>query len=79
MQDKDFLWFIENYMRIYEEYGNTFVAIKNQKIIGTYSSFAEGVRDISKKEELGTFIIQHCNGDVSGYTNYISSMNFLTT
>ena len=76
MQDKDFEWFVQNYKDIYEKYGDTYVAIKNQNILGSYPTYAEGVRETSKTEPLGGFIVQYCNGDVSGYTGYITSMPF---
>lgn len=77
MQETDFQWFLAHYMDIYNKYGNSYVAIKNQTIIGVYTSYAEGVKKTKLHEKVGTFIIQNCNGNESGYTNYISSMNFL--
>lgn len=77
IQDQDFQWFLDNYDSLFEQYGNKYLAIKDKKIIGVYKTYAEGVKETQKTEELGSFIIQHCNGDESGYTNYISSMNFM--
>ena len=76
MLSQDYEWFLKNYSTIFDQYGDTYVAIKNQKILGNYSSYAECVRSTSKSEKMGTFIVQHCNGNESGYTNYIASMNF---
>jgi len=77
MQDTDFKWFLENYQALFQKYGSTNLVIKNKTVLGTYPTYAAGVRTTSKTEELGTFIVQECNGDESAYTNYISSMNFL--
>ena len=55
MQDNDFEWYIKNFDQLYELYGDKYIAIKNQRIIGIYDSCAEGVRETSKKEEIGTF------------------------
>lgn len=77
MQDKDFDWFLEHYDELYKEYGDAYIAIKNGKVLGVYSSYAEGVRKTQATEEIGTFIVQHCNGNETGHTNYISSMNFM--
>lgn len=74
--DLDYEWFLENYMDIFQRYGESYVVIKNRQILGTYSSYADGVRKTAVTEELGTFIVQFCNGDESGYTNYIASVNF---
>ena len=77
IQDKDFEWFLDNYSALYKKYGKKYLAIKNSKVLGAYDSLAEGVNETSKKEKIGTFIVQLCNGEESGYTNYISSMNFM--
>lgn len=76
MQESDYRWFVENYKFLSDHYGNVFLAIKNKRVLGVYSSYAEGVRHTSKTEEIGSFIVQRCNGDASAYTNYISSMIF---
>ena len=77
MKNLDYKWFVENLDNLYKEYGDVYLAIKEKKVIGVFSSYAEGVKEMSKKEELGTFIIQKCGKDKSAYTNYISSFNFI--
>ena len=77
LQDKDFNWFLQNYMELFKEYGKKYLAIKSEVVLGAYDSFAEAVNKTSETEELGTFIVQLCNGEESGYTNYISSMHFM--
>lgn len=76
MQEKDFNWFEEHYQEFQSIYGNAFLAIKNQRVIGVYDSYGEGVRETQKTEELGTFIVQECNIDYVAYTCCIASMNF---
>lgn len=75
-QSSDFKWFKDNHIDLFAKYGDAFLAIKDRQVIGAYQSYAEGVKKTSQKEELGTFIIQHCTQDESGYTNYIYSMNY---
>lgn len=77
MQDMDYQWFLDNYDELYQKYGDSYIAIKNQKVLGVYTSFAQGVLTTQKTEEPGTYIVQHCNGNESGYTGYIASMNFM--
>jgi len=77
MQDKDFEWFLKNYDTLYNKYGRSFLAIKNETVLGFYSNFHEASETTQKTEELGTFIIQECNGDESAYTIQIASMNFM--
>ena len=74
---KDFEYFIEHYQELYEKYGHKFIAIKNKTVLGVYKSEIAAMDDISKQYPLGTFIIQECNGDESGYTNYISSWQII--
>jgi hypothetical protein len=74
LQENDYRWFLENYRKLFEAYGTSYLAIKDQKVIGVYSSYAEAVHETEKAEPIGSFIIQYCNGNETGYTNYISSM-----
>lgn len=67
----DFNWFVENRERLYGEYGDSYIAIKNMTVIGVYSSYSDGVNEVSKTEELGTFIVQHCTADESGHTKHL--------
>lgn len=64
---KDFTWFIENYKEFQEKYGNCFIAIKDKKVLGTYSSLLEGIHETSKEYEIGTFIVQECAVDHEAY------------
>ena len=77
MQEKDYKWFLDNYDNLFEEYGHKYLAIKNQTVLGAYSSYADAVRTTARTEELGTFIVQLCNGNETAYTNYISSLDLL--
>lgn len=72
-QKNDFSWFLRNYNNLYQRYGHSFLVIKDNHILGSYTNTTEALRETLKSEEIGTFIIQECNGDESGYTNYISS------
>lgn len=76
MQEKDYQWFLSHYDDIFSKYGESYLAIKNESILGSYSSYAEGVNETMKHHPLGSFIVQFCNGRESGYTGYISSTNF---
>ena len=74
MQKDDYNWFRENYDSLFNKYGNSFLAIKNEQIIGKFNSYADAVREVGQKEELGTFIVQKCDGTESAYTNYITML-----
>lgn len=74
---EDFDYFIEHYQELYDKYGHKFIAIKNSKILGIFDTEPEAITEISKEYPIGTFIVQECNGDESGYTNYISSWQLI--
>ena len=71
MQRSDFNWFLNHYDELYREYGHKFIVIKNKEVLGVYDSVREALDNTD--EDLGTFIVQECNGDESAYTNYIAS------
>lgn len=70
---EDFNYFLKNYKKIYSQYGHTFVVIKNKNLLGAYDNVEDALKNT--KEPLGTYILQECNGNESGYTSYISSFN----
>lgn len=74
MQEKDFKWFLENKEKLFEQYGNTVLVIKDRKVISTYSTYAEAVKKTLKTEEAGSFIVQECSGTPEAYTNLIMSV-----
>lgn len=74
----DFNFFVENYNELYKKYGHKFIVIKNHEILGVYDDVVSAINITSEKHPLGTFIVQECNGDESGYTNYISSWQLVS-
>ena len=77
IQLDDYRWFINNYDKMFKQYGHKFLVIKNKKVLGSYDSYADGVYNTVPTEELGTFIVQECNGNASAYTANIASLNFM--
>ena len=72
--DKEYKWFVSNRKKLYDKYGDVYIAIKNNKVIGKFKSFAEGVTKIQKKEKIGTFIVQQLSFDGTADNVYISSL-----
>ena len=72
--DKEYKWFVDNNKKLYDKYGDVYVAIKNGKVIGKFKTFAEGVTKTQKKEKIGTFIVQRLSPDGSADNVYISSL-----
>lgn len=58
---------------MYKKYGRCYIATRHQEILGIFDNQTEGIKETSKIYPLGTFLVQHCNGDESGYTVYIAS------
>ena len=73
----DFDFFLKNYYEFYERYGNCYIAIRFKKILGVYRCNQEAINILSNQYELGEYIVQECNGNESGYTNYIFSWQLI--
>lgn len=71
MQERDFQWFVDHQSDLFKQYGHSFIAIKDQTVLGSYPSYANAVKVTQKHEPLGTFIVQECTGDESAYTTHI--------
>ena len=78
MRNTDFSWYKKNLNSLHEKYGEKYIAIKDEQVLGSFDSYADGVKITSQKEPLGSFIIQKCGADESAYTCTISSMNFMS-
>lgn len=69
--EQDFNWFLDNYFYLYSLYGTGYFSIKNKTVLGFYDSFKEALEKTLENNTIGSFIIQFCNGEESGYTQYI--------
>lgn len=76
-RNSDFEWFLDNYNNFYKEYGRKIIVIKNQSVLGVFDDKNSAIDETIKKHRLGTFIVQECNGDETGYTNYITSWELI--
>ncbi len=57
---KDFMYFVKNYDSIYNKYGHKFIVIKNEAVLGAYSSIMEALLETNKTNEYRSYIIQEC-------------------
>jgi len=62
---KDFHFFTDNHNRLYEQYGKCYIAIRNGKVLGGFSTVAETLERLADKYKPGTYSIQECNGKES--------------
>ena len=75
--EKEFKYYIKNQNRLVKKYNGEVIVIKNEKVIGVYDSVAEAVQKTSKKEQMGTFLVQKCTPGKEGYTQtYHSRVSF---
>lgn len=68
---KDFNFFIKNYDQFFQKYGHVFLAIRNEKVLGTYSSVSQAITNLFDKYKPGQYIIQECTGDDTAYKTSI--------
>lgn len=74
MQEQDFKWFLDNYNKLFEKYGVSFLAIKNRQVLGSYRNYADAVKETAKTDLIGSFIVQKCDGTEAAFTNYIATV-----
>jgi len=60
MLKKEYDYFNANFEELLWNYEGEYIVIKNEAVIGHYSTFEEAYKKTSKTEKTGTFIIQHC-------------------
>ena len=71
-QNEDFEWFVQHYDEFYKKYGECYLVIHDKGIIGVCDTYKDGIEHAKANGyQLGEFIVQHCNGDESGYTAYV--------
>jgi hypothetical protein len=73
MLKREFDYYLKHQKELSEKYDGKFIVIKNETILGVYDSELEAVEQTAKTEELGTFLVQRCTRDDSGYTQTFHS------
>lgn len=53
--------------------GIKYLLYRIKKILGIYNDKNDAIDTTAKTYELGTFIVQECTGDETGYTAYVTS------
>lgn len=78
MLKHEFEYFLEHQEELLKSHNGKFLVIKGQKVIGVYDSELEAVEETSKKEKIGTFLVQKCEpGDASFTQSFRSRVHFL--
>ncbi len=77
MLKDEFEYFLKHKEEFADKYNGKFIVIKEQEIIGVYDSELEAIEETSKKEQLGTFLVQKCeHGDSSITQTFHSRVSF---
>jgi len=66
--EKEFNWYLKHQGDLVKKYNGKFIVIKNQQVIGSYSSELAAVEKTSRDHELGTFLVQKCEPGEDSYT-----------
>lgn len=76
--EKDFQYYLDNQEELVKKYDGKFIVIKNYTVIGVYDDELKAIEETSKKEELGTFLVQKCEPGTESYTQtYHSRVTFV--
>lgn len=57
---KENKYFTENFTRLFRQYKNKYIIIKNQEVQGSYKNMDDAMRSAISRFNLGTFIIKKC-------------------
>lgn len=71
--EREFNYYINHQGELVSKYDGKFLVIKNDEVIGVYDSESDAYNETEKKEELGTFLIQHCTPGEESYTQAFRS------
>lgn len=66
--EKEFQYYLEHQDELVDKYNGKYIIIKNGKVIGVYDNELQAVQETSKKEELGTYLVQKCEPGNDSYT-----------
>lgn len=73
MIENEFKYYLDHQSELVEKYNGKFIVLKNEQVIGAYSSNQEAYSETIKKEALGTFLIQHCTPGAESYSQTFHS------
>lgn len=73
MLQKEFAYYLKHQSDLVKKYSGKFIVLKDEKVIGDYASHFEAYNETVEKEELGTFLIQHCLPGKDSYSQTFHS------
>ena len=58
--EREFKYYLANQDAFVKKYAGRVIAIKDEEVLGDFESEIAAVETISKKYEMGTFLVQKC-------------------
>lgn len=75
--EKEFQYYLKNQEALLLKYNGRVIVIKDEAVIGDYSSEVEALMETKKAHPVGTFLIQKCSPGSLDYTEtYHSNVSF---
>lgn len=68
MLEKEFQYYLDNQEILLKKFQGRFIVIKNEKVIGDYSTEIDALMVTQENHEVGTFLIQKCTPGETDYT-----------
>jgi len=70
---KEFEYYVANQADLVAKHGGKFVVIKGEKVIGVFDDQIEAIKETSKTNAPGTFLVQKCVPGSDSYTETFHS------
>ncbi len=78
MLEKEFDYYLKNKQILIKDYLNKFIVIMDERVVGSYASQEEALKEASKNHKLGTFLIQKVSDNEEDITQrFFSRVSFV--
>lgn len=71
--EREFQFYLSHQDELVKKHSGKFVVIKNDEVLGVFDDEIFAIQEISKKHELGTFLVQKCEPGTDAYTQTFHS------
>ena len=75
MLHNEFEYYLAHQEELISQYEGRYIVLKDNKVLGDYSSRIEAYKETKKHHALGTFIIQLCAADIDAYSHSFHSLS----
>ena len=65
---QEFQYYLENQDEFVKKYNGKVLAIKDKAVIGVFNNEIEAITEISKKHEIGSFLVHKCGPGEENFT-----------